>query len=92
MTDERACACVGISVCLHVWEKKTRELTSKTERERERLNKKTSANRRRRRRRRAQKLVACVQTSGTSSRKHRETFNRSPCSNVRPQVIYSPSN
>ena len=40
----------------------------------------------------AHQLVACVQTPGTSSRKHRETFTRSPRSNVRPQVIYSPSN
>lgn len=28
----------------------------------------------------------------TSSRKHRKTLARSPCSNVRPQVIYSHSN
>lgn len=60
-------------------------------RRREGLDEKTRANGSRRRRT-AHKLVACVPTSGTSSRKRRETFSRSPCSNVRPQVIYSLSN
>lgn len=90
MTDE----CVYVGLCVCKCGRETRDLTRRRGRKREeRLKEKMRKNRRMRRRmRRAHKSVACVQTSGTSSRKHRETFSRSPCSNVRPQVIYSPSN